>query len=327
VLRKIDDFDAFMKRHPLLKNFEIDKRLAVYRTAKVEMDKIVNSERVLNEGGTVVNGGLYPDWEPQSNVLLSYTRQPLSRIPFENVDNFMSGKPFVEDLPSAAKKYLYDFAAVKLSVLKNGYALDMMKPDSHQLGYSRTGRMRTSYVIRLVDLTPVFTHGSINITARAQAKDILTYTSRGRLTVEVDFPVPSPVTSKGRIEKTITLASQANAYHDVFRRRAAISKSFLVAAYETDPLAPATPQNIRYAVHSDTVLGRPIYLTWDATTNCKGYAVYKKIGGGAYAFLTMVTKTSYTDYVPGGATYYYKVTATNAYGESGDSAEVTVIIS
>jgi fibronectin type 3 domain-containing protein len=54
------------------------------------------------------------------------------------------------------------------------------------------------------------------------------------------------------------------------------------------------------------------------------YRIYRGTSSGSGVLLTKVTSTSYVDTGAHRGTYYYRITAVNAYGESPLSVEVSV---
>ena len=67
-----------------------------------------------------------------------------------------------------------------------------------------------------------------------------------------------------------------------------------------------------------------VSLTWSAVATATNYNVKRSATSGAETNLASTASTNYTDTsVVNGTTYYYVVTAVNAYGTSGNSAEVT----
>ena len=67
-----------------------------------------------------------------------------------------------------------------------------------------------------------------------------------------------------------------------------------------------------------------VALTWTASSGATSYNVKRSTTSGGETTITNVTGVNYTDtQVVNGTTYYYKVSATNAYGESANSTEVS----
>jgi lysophospholipase L1-like esterase len=84
---------------------------------------------------------------------------------------------------------------------------------------------------------------------------------------------------------------------------------------------PSAPSSLNASVS-----GNQVDLTWSAVTNASGYKVKRaETSGGPYTVIEPNTPaTSYSDStVVKGVTYYYVVSAVNAYGESPNSNEVS----
>jgi fibronectin type 3 domain-containing protein len=79
------------------------------------------------------------------------------------------------------------------------------------------------------------------------------------------------------------------------------------------------------AIPATSTSSAKVVLAWNASANATSYNVYRSTTSGAEggtAFATGVTITTYTDTgLTNGTTYYYQVTAVNAYGESPKSNE------
>jgi chitodextrinase len=95
--------------------------------------------------------------------------------------------------------------------------------------------------------------------------------------------------------------------------------------------ASATPQLAKPAIPTGLKASAgdgQVSLTWNASSGAATYNVYRSLtpgGEGTVAFKTGITATSFTDTgLTNGTTYYYKVTAVNAAGESGQSNEASV---
>ena len=74
-----------------------------------------------------------------------------------------------------------------------------------------------------------------------------------------------------------------------------------------------------------------VWLSWPASAGAASYNVYRStVSGGPYTMVSTpgaVTNTAFTDSaVSGGTTYYYVVTAVNAFGESGRSSEASALV-
>jgi fibronectin type 3 domain-containing protein len=85
---------------------------------------------------------------------------------------------------------------------------------------------------------------------------------------------------------------------------------------------PPAPTNL-----TATAGNAQVSLTWTASTGATSYNVYRSTsagGEGTTPFLTGLTATSFTDTgLTNGTTYFYKVTAVNAGGQSGTSNEAS----
>ncbi|MBB6692127.1 fibronectin type III domain-containing protein [Cohnella xylanilytica] len=95
----------------------------------------------------------------------------------------------------------------------------------------------------------------------------------------------------------------------------------LIGGGSTTPTVPAAPAGL-----SATAGNAQVSLSWTASAGATGYNVKRATtSGGPYATVaTGVTATSYADTgLTNGTTYYYVVSATNAAGESPNSAQVS----
>jgi hypothetical protein len=90
----------------------------------------------------------------------------------------------------------------------------------------------------------------------------------------------------------------------------------------TNPTPPSAPTGL-----TATAGDAQVSLNWTASSGATSYNIYRSLtpgGEGATAYKTGVTTTSFTDTaLTNGTTYYYKVTAVNAAGESGQSSEAS----
>ncbi|HVM61328.1 MAG TPA: hypothetical protein VMV72_10725 [Verrucomicrobiae bacterium] len=96
------------------------------------------------------------------------------------------------------------------------------------------------------------------------------------------------------------------------------SNSTVVSATPGSP--PAAPANLTAAAGDSQVA-----LSWSAVTNATGYNVKSSpINGGSYATIASVSSVVFTNTgLSDGTTYYYVVTATNTFGESTNSFQVS----
>jgi thermitase len=87
------------------------------------------------------------------------------------------------------------------------------------------------------------------------------------------------------------------------------------------PQAPSTPTGL-----TATAGNAQVVLNWSAVTNATSYNIYRATtagGEGSTPYKTKVTAATFTDTgLTNGTTYYYKVSAVNAIGESPLSVEV-----
>ncbi len=94
----------------------------------------------------------------------------------------------------------------------------------------------------------------------------------------------------------------------------------LVVGYPAPP--PAPTRLIAIANGSSRVS-----LRWDASLGAMNYNVKRSTGSGSETTITNVSGTSYVDNgLTGGTTYYYKISAVNPGGQSGNSSEVDAMV-
>ena len=92
-------------------------------------------------------------------------------------------------------------------------------------------------------------------------------------------------------------------------------------------LAPRAPTGL---VANTSERGR-IRITWNLVPTATGYTIKRsRTSGGPYSLLYSYSSTTYASYtsvgLPSGATYFYVVSAKNAYGESPLSSEVRAVV-
>lgn len=87
------------------------------------------------------------------------------------------------------------------------------------------------------------------------------------------------------------------------------------------PTPPAPPAPLVLASQSGGQC-QSLTLTWGISAGADYYKIYLSLDGTSFAFSATVPGTSYSASIPGGQTYYYKVTAVNAGGESSYSNTV-----
>lgn len=100
-----------------------------------------------------------------------------------------------------------------------------------------------------------------------------------------------------------------------------------VSATPMRVVPPAAPTNLAAAGTPANQATAKLTLTWSASTGATSYNIYRSLnanGEGGTPLATGVTGTSYTDSsVTFATTYFYKVTAVNAGGESAKSNEAS----
>jgi hypothetical protein len=84
----------------------------------------------------------------------------------------------------------------------------------------------------------------------------------------------------------------------------------------TSGSAPSTPTGVTTTASSSSIT-----VSWSSVSGATGYYVYRSTSSsGSYSYRGDLTSTSYTDTgLSANTTYYYKVSAYNSYGTSGQS--------
>jgi hypothetical protein len=88
------------------------------------------------------------------------------------------------------------------------------------------------------------------------------------------------------------------------------------------PPAPATPSNL-----TASATNLAVALQWSASANAASYNLKRSTtDGGAYSVIATVSGTNYSDApLNPGVAYYYVVSATNAFAESGNSVQTSAV--
>jgi fibronectin type 3 domain-containing protein len=120
---------------------------------------------------------------------------------------------------------------------------------------------------------------------------------------------------------TITFATRTARYIRIIQTGSAPGTFWSIDEFNVFGTAPQTPANL-----TAIAVGDQINLSWAASASATGYNLKRaKVSGGAYTTIASnLTELAYTDSgLAGGAIYYYVVTATNTFGESGNSVEAS----
>ncbi len=132
-------------------------------------------------------------------------------------------------------------------------------------------------------------------------------------------PVATGVGASG--STTITFANQVTRYIRIIQTGSASGTYWSIDEFNIFGTSPLVPGGL-----TANVVGNQINLSWNASVGAGGYNLKRSIvSGGPYAIVaTNLANLAYTDNnLTGGTTYYYIVTATNAFGESANSLEVS----
>jgi hypothetical protein len=117
---------------------------------------------------------------------------------------------------------------------------------------------------------------------------------------------------------TITFAAQAARYLRITQTGSVSGLYWSIDEFNVFGTVPAIPAGLTAAAFSSS----QISLFWQASVSASGYNVKRvPMTGGTYVTVaTNLTGLSFTDTgLTAGTTYYYVVTATNSFGESGNS--------
>ena len=120
---------------------------------------------------------------------------------------------------------------------------------------------------------------------------------------------------------TITFATQAARYIRIIQTGSAPGTFWSIDEFNVFGTAPFAPADL-----TANAVGEEINLSWTASAGATGYNVKRAAtGGGTYSTIASnLTDLAYTDSgLADGMIYYYVVTATNAFGESGNSIEAS----
>jgi hypothetical protein len=120
---------------------------------------------------------------------------------------------------------------------------------------------------------------------------------------------------------TITFATQAARYIRIIQTGSAPGTFWSIDEFNVFGTAPLAPAGLTAAA-----IGTQIKLSWAASVSATGYNVKQAITSGG-TYVTIATNLAYLTYtdsgLAGGVAYYYIVTATNMFGESGNSIEAS----
>ncbi|HVU07210.1 MAG TPA: carbohydrate-binding protein [Verrucomicrobiae bacterium] len=121
---------------------------------------------------------------------------------------------------------------------------------------------------------------------------------------------------------TITFAAQSARYIRIIQTGSVNGTFWSIDEFNVFGTAPTVPTNPNATPISDS----EAHLSWNASVSASGYNVKRSlVSGGSYT--TVATNVSGLDYfdtdLTPGTIYYYVITATNSFGESANSSEVS----
>ena len=121
---------------------------------------------------------------------------------------------------------------------------------------------------------------------------------------------------------TITFASQVARYVRVTQTGSTSGTFWSIDEFNIMGTASLAPTGLV----ATSTSGTQISLTWNASVGASGYNLKRSTTSGG-SYMTIATNLASLNYLDGGLTggtvYYYVVTATNIYGESGNSTEAS----
>lgn len=150
-----------------------------------------------------------------------------------------------------------------------------------------------------------------------QAVALSTPTSGASIRYTTDGSTPTP--ASGIIYSDPISVSATGTIKAIAYKSSMLDSTVTVATYFIGS-APAAPSGVT-ADGSD----RRVALEWNASAGANRYDVsVATVGGGPYTTVAVVTTNAFTHYnLTNGTTYHYIVTASNIYGASASSAEVS----
>jgi fibronectin type 3 domain-containing protein len=103
---------------------------------------------------------------------------------------------------------------------------------------------------------------------------------------------------------------------------------FAAGCNNSEDVVPDVPTNLEATNYISNTASNVI-LDWDPVPGAHTYNIYRSTSSGLFTsktqIVSLLTASAFMDSnVTVGTTYYYQVTAVNADGESGPSAEVSI---